>query len=525
MPFTPLDNLRPSHYDLTNGDLPDMSAPYARIVGLSLLLVLLAGTGFGRNQQVRDAIVKIYTVHNRANYYNPWSMYGPRRTTGSGCVIKKNRILTNAHVVSDQTFIQVRKNGDPDRYQARLLAVSHETDLALLTVDDESFFDGVKPLPFNGLPHTQQEVLVYGFPLGGDTLSITKGVLSRIEHQTYAHSSCSFLAGQIDAAINPGNSGGPVIVDGEIVGVVMQSMSSAENIGYMVPMPVIEHFMQDLKDGEYDGFPSIGVVMQDMENPSLRALHKVPEDVSGVLVTRILIDSPADGVLETNDVITVVAGHDVANDGTVEFRPDQRTIVSYFVQERQVGDSIGISIVRDGKPLDLELNLDRSLSEDWLIQLEQYDVLPAYYIYGGIVFCPLSKNYLREWGSNWYNAAPKDFIAALGSNFVTPDLDEVVFVSKVLAADVNEGYHNVSNWMVTHVNEQPIRNLRQLVEIVESDDDGPYVEFKSSSGQMIVLDRKKVADTQAEILDLYRVREDRSPDLLLDALADEGDGS
>jgi S1-C subfamily serine protease len=483
------------------------------VISAVVLGCLWAGVGYGRDQDVRDAIVKIYTVHNRPNYYNPWSMYGPRRTTGSGCVIEKKRILTNAHVVSHQTFIQVRKNGDAKRYQAQVLAVSHEADLALLTVDDESFFDDVRALKFDGLPNTQQEVLVYGFPLGGDTLSITKGVLSRIEHQTYAHSSCNFLAGQIDAAINPGNSGGPVIVGTEIVGVVMQSISSAENIGYMVPMPIIEHFMDDIEDGAYDGFPSIGVVMQDMENPSLRSRHEVPEDTTGVLVTRILVDSPADGVLQTNDVITALAGHDVANDGTVEFRADQRTAVSYFVQEIQIGGSIDVTILREGEEMEMVLDLDRSLREDFLVQLEVYDTLPTYYIFGGIVFCPLSKNYLREWGSNWYNGAPKEFISILGSNHVTPDLDEIVFASKVLAADVNLGYHNLSNWIVTHVNEKPIRNLRDLISIIESDTDSPYVEFKSSSGQMVVLDREKVASTHEEILELYRVQADRSSDL------------
>jgi S1-C subfamily serine protease len=183
-----------------------------RQVSLIVLGVLLAGwpdAAPGREQDVREAIVKIYSVHDRPNYYNPWISSGPRRSTGSGCIVEGNRILTNAHVVEDQTFLQVRRNGDSRRVQARLVAVSHEADLALLELEDESIFAGVEPLAYGDLPNTQEEVLVYGFPLGGDTLSITKGVLSRVEHQNYAHSSCEFLAGQLDAAINPGNSGGP----------------------------------------------------------------------------------------------------------------------------------------------------------------------------------------------------------------------------------------------------------------------------------------------------------------------------
>jgi S1-C subfamily serine protease len=208
--------------------------------------------------EVKDAIVKIYTVHSRPDYWNPWSMRGPQQSSGSGCVIQGRKILSNAHVVSDQTFVQVRRNGEAKRWQAKVLEVSHDADLALLTVEDPAFFAGLPELPLGDLPAPQEEVLVYGFPMGGDTLSTTKGVMSRLEHQVYSHSSCYLFAGQLDAAINPGNSGGPVMRDGRIVGVVMQGMTQADNIGYMVPVNIIRHFFDDLKDGRHDGFPQHG---------------------------------------------------------------------------------------------------------------------------------------------------------------------------------------------------------------------------------------------------------------------------
>jgi len=224
---------------------------------------------------VREAIVKVYVVSNSPDYYNPWSMRGPQGGSGSGCIIENNLILTNAHVVSDHTFLQVRKYGETERHQAQVIAVSHLTDLALLRVDDPAFFEGEPALSFGELPEIQQEVLVYGFPMGGDMLSITKGIISRVEHQPYVHSSSVFLASQIDAAINPGNSGGPVLINGKIVGVVMQGISSSQNIGYMVPIPVIRHFFDDLKDGTYDGYPSLGVGLQDMENKGLRKYYQM----------------------------------------------------------------------------------------------------------------------------------------------------------------------------------------------------------------------------------------------------------
>ena len=162
--------------------------------------------------------------------------------------------MTNAHVVADHTFIQVRKESSPEKYVARVESIGHDCDLAVLAVDDPNFFKDITPLEFGDLPQLQDSVVVIGFPLGGDKISITEGVVSRVEIVPYVRSAKKLLAVQIDAAINPGNSGGPVIRQGKIVGIAMQAITSSQNIGYMIPMPVITHFLDDLKDKEYAGF-------------------------------------------------------------------------------------------------------------------------------------------------------------------------------------------------------------------------------------------------------------------------------
>ena len=116
---------------------------------------------------IKPAMVKIYCISNSPDYYNPWSMKGPRSSTGSGVIIDGKRILTNAHVVSNRTYIQVRRFGQAQRIEARVLAVSHHADLALLGVDTPGFFDDVEAVQLGELPETQEDVLVYGFPRGG----------------------------------------------------------------------------------------------------------------------------------------------------------------------------------------------------------------------------------------------------------------------------------------------------------------------------------------------------------------------
>jgi S1-C subfamily serine protease len=464
-------------------------------------------------QDVRDAMVKIYAVQTEPYYYDPWSMNRSTSTSGSGCVIEGNRILTNAHVISDQSFVQVRRYGAPKKFKARIIAVSHTADLALLTVDDPSFFKGIKPPAFGVLPEIQQEVYVYGFPEGGDTLSITKGVVSRIEHDIYAHSSRALLAVQIDAAINSGNSGGPVLTGDSIIGVVMQFLEQSENIGYMVPMPIVKHFLTDLEDGQHDGFPEDGIVVQSMENESMRKMHGLSKQQTGTLVVAVLPGSAADGKVRSGDVILAVDGHDIADDGTLEFRPKERTSADYYTQLHQIGETLKLTVLRDSREHRVLILLDKPAGFSDLVPRERYDVRPTYYIYGGLIFIPLTQNYLMAWGRDWYSNAPRHLVALFQHTRPTVEGEEVVVLSKALPAEVNSGYHDLNDLQIAKVNGVKIHNLRELIRIVETDKDAAYVVFESRQGLKIVLERKLAEAEQAKILRTYSVPADRSADL------------
>jgi len=256
-----------------------------KLIWVVILSCLVTPPGWAK-RDAKEAVVKIYTMYNRYNYYNPWQMWGQQRRSGSGSIIAGRRILTNAHVVGDQTFIQVKRAGKAKKYTAEVEIVAHECDLAILRVKDDSFFSGVEPLEIGALVEARDRVAVYGFPEGGDELAITEGVVSRVEHRKYTHSNANLLTCQIDAAINPSSSGGPVIKDDKIVGVAFQA-GRGENIGYMVPVPVINHFLKDIEDGKYGGTPGLGISWQKMENPDLRLKFNMAAEQSGVLVNKI----------------------------------------------------------------------------------------------------------------------------------------------------------------------------------------------------------------------------------------------
>lgn len=264
-----------------------------------------------------DAVVKIFAVSSSPNYFLPWQNKAQREVTGSGFVISGRRILTNAHVVADQTHMMVRKHGSPIKYHAHIEAVGHECDLALVRVHDDEFWEGMLELELGDIPFLQESVAVVGYPQGGDNISVTGGVVSRVEPTRYVHGAAHLMAIQIDAAINPGNSGGPALMEDKVVGVAFQNLANAENIGYIIPVPVIKHFLADVEEtGDYIGFCSLGITCQSTENVQLREHLKMPAGLTGVLVNKIHPLTDTSRCLKRDDVILAFDGTPIANDGT-----------------------------------------------------------------------------------------------------------------------------------------------------------------------------------------------------------------
>jgi S1-C subfamily serine protease len=475
-----------------------------------LFLVGLLVTPAYAQRDLEEATVKIYAVYSEYDYDMPWQLAGQDRGVGSGCIISGNRVLTNAHVVANQTFIQVKRAGHAKRYNARVEIVAHECDLAILRVDDPAFFSGVKPLALGSLPRMRDKVAVYGFPVGGEELSITEGVVSRIELTRYAHSGATLLTCQIDAAINPGNSGGPVIKDGRIVGIAFQGYTFAQSIGYMVPAPVIEHFLKDSAEGTYHGIPGLGIAWQDMENPGLRAHAKMSEKQTGILITYIAPGAATGAYLHIGDVLLAIEGKPIANDGTISFRGTERILFANEVQRKFMGQTINCRLMREGKGMDVTIPLSTPLQSGRLVPFTQYDKAPTYYIVGGLVFQPLTMNYFEVWGK--MEDVPPHLADYYYHGRQSEERQQVVVLTKVLGDELTVGYDDFKDHVIIRVNGHKISTIADLVKAIE-ENKGRYHVFMDEWGNQIVLDRDKTEQAQKKILEKYKIDADRSADL------------
>jgi len=453
----------------------------------------------------KQAIVKIYVASKVMNYQEPWSN-SMQSSTGSGSIIEGGYILTNAHVVANQTFIEVERYGKRKRYIAKVFAISHQSDLALLKVEDSTFYEGVTPLSFGDLPQVEERVVVYGYPMGGSTLSATIGVVSRVEHHVYAHSGEMFLAIQVDAAVNPGNSGGPAISNGKIVGVVMQVMTQSQSIGYLVPSNMLIHFINDMKDGQYDGFSDIGLVTQKLDNPTLRAYYNLEDNDTGKLVDKVVYNSAVQGIVKEGDILTAVDGHNIENDGTVEFRKYEYTEFHHFIDAHQMGEKIKLSIIRDKKKLEIEATLKNTSDDMYLVKTTRYDVAPSYFVYGGYVFSPLTSNLIRSTKRNGL------ILSYLSTQWKTKEKQESVVLLKVLPSDSTRGNNNFGMWPIEKMNGEKIIDFKDFYQKIESYKD-KYIVLEDANGIKLVIDKKEAQATQSDLLRKYNIEYDRSVDL------------
>ncbi|MBW1703762.1 MAG: trypsin-like peptidase domain-containing protein [Deltaproteobacteria bacterium] len=451
---------------------------------------------------IRKGIVRISVTAQVPDYSVPWNPGRITRGVGTGFLISGKRIVTNAHISSNARFIAVQKENDSRMYEAKVRFIAHDCDLALLEVPDKSFFDGMVPLSLGGMPSLDSTVTVLGYPIGGRRLSVTRGIVSRIDFRTYSHSAAdSHLTIQIDAAINPGNSGGPVLQDNSVVGVAFQGFSGnvAQNVGYMIPVPVIKRFLTDIKDGQYDRYVDLSVSQFPLLNNAYRrAMGLAPGDY-GVIVSSVLKTSPASRILRPGDVLLAIDGLPIFSNGYVKMG-DERVRMEEVVERKYKGDSVRLKIIRDRNEIDVTI----PLISPWpyLIHARRHDVKPRFVVFGGLIFQPLSYNFLRSSNIKDINIRYHSY------NFINNELylktPEIVVLSKILPDPINVYLRGFVNSIVQKINDKNIRTLEDVSEAFKEPADY-YVIRLLGKHRPVVLERKAVKEARERIIRGYGV--------------------
>lgn len=488
---------------------------------LASMLALLASTIIGRaedspaaNQAIDmnsgdwEGIVNIDVSVLVPDYREPWNSGQPSGGSGTGFLIGRNRFLTNAHVVSNATKVVIRTMNDPEPHAARVVHIAHDCDLAIVEAEDANHFDKLKKLTFGGIPKLNTEVSVVGYPIGGDRVSVTRGVVSRIDFRPYSHTGVdNHLTIQVDAAINPGNSGGPVLQNGKVVGVAFQGYSGrvAQNVGYMIPVPVIERFLKDIEDGHYDHYVDLAASDFSIENPAQIKALGLENDGHGVLITDVEPVGSVGGVLRKGDVLLAIDGNPVLNNGLIKIDGDLIDM-NEVVERKYAGGKVKLDFVRDRTKQSATVTLKRFLP---YVKLGlQYDQRPRYIVYAGLVFQPMDRNLMDA------HSIREPLTNFVFDNYMTKKIyeerPEVVILTNILPDEVNTYLNGYQHNIVDEVNGVKIKTLKDVKEALgKKDEKEPFVVIKLlEKGRPLVLKRALADEAHPRIMKTYNISED-----------------
>ncbi len=494
-----------------------------------LLLLLWAGAPLGaqshsaadRSQLFSRSVVQITSIAFNHSYFSPWEKPKINQLYGTGFIINGNQILTNAHVVSNAQIIRLQRPDQRSDFEARLLFVAHDCDLALLEVTDKRFFDNALPLEIGSDPQLNIDVEVIGFPIGGRRVSITRGVVSRSEVNLYSHSGVDYhLTVQVDAAINPGNSGGPALHKGKVIGVAFQTIQLGENLGYLIPPVVIRRFLQDIKDRHYNGYTEFGVIDMPTSQPILRqtlGLEEVfPSPDTGVLVYDIFPGSSAVGHLQRGDVLLSVNGKQITEKGDVQVGKALRPYIE-VVDNLYDGDIVQVKLWRDKKEIELQFPSRVSSAIDF--KRRNYEHPPAYLLLGGLLFQPLDADLMRTYRVAWSRRERSEIFYRY-HHFIPgriyEETDGDVVLTRRLPDPVNIYAENFLHRIVKSVNGLPVKNFthfRQLLK--QARRQGPRLVLDFHDYPLpLVFRLSDLQKAKSRVLKRHGIQQDQFPPLL-----------
>ena len=314
------------------------------------------------NESINESIAKVYDSVVVVNNYQNGRLTG----YGSGFVYKKEGnygyILTNNHVVEDASSIKLTlSNGE--EVEAEVLGTDAYMDIAVLRMDGDAVLQ-VAQIGDSTEAKLGDTIFTVGTPVSTEYAgTVTKGIISGENREiTITDNGTSYMmeAIQIDASINPGNSGGPLVnINGEVIGVnsVKLVESSIEGMGFAIPIEVAMAQIDKLENGEAIARPVIGVSLYDLDSLPLLGNSdlRVDDNIkSGVVVNSVESGSDAEAAgLKRNDIIIKV--DDTSVKGSAHLK--------YLLYKHNIGDSVKLTIVRNGNEKELTLKLTHQIGD------------------------------------------------------------------------------------------------------------------------------------------------------------------
>ena len=266
-----------------------------------------------------------------------------------------------------------------------------------------------------------------------------------------------------------------MVKGGKLAGLLLR-YDSKNQVATLLPAPIIEHFLKDESDGKYEGFPSLGIEIQQTLDEQFREYLGMKNGTKGAFISGVSKDASAEKIgVKKGDIILSINGLAVDSRGDYQDPQFGALSISHIVRGRSfVGDKVEMKVLRDGKEETLNGTLLRKQPSDYLVPPYIFDRGPNYVMMGGLLFQELSQPYLNAFGGDRQSGPVLrlSHIADHPEEYEKEGRKKLVFLSAVLPTPSVQGYERLGGQVVNKVNGQSIKDLGDLADAFAKPVDG-----------------------------------------------------
>lgn len=424
---------------------------------------------------LKASVVRINSTQQSWNPGQPWEKNPPSQRRALAAIIGPQRVITTSELVADATYLEFESPDGTHFAQAKVITVDYEANLALLGPVDEkegnALFEKTVPLELTSPPKIGQTLEILQIEDNGLALQ-TPGSLQTIDVSPNFLPGHSFLTYLVKASMQSAASSFslPVLLKGKLAGVLI-SYDSKDQICDVASTDIISRFLKECEDGNYEGFPSLGISIARTEDNSFRQWLKIPDDKGGLYVHTVRKGGAAETAgVKKGDVLLALDGHQIDRRGYYQHPNYGSLFWGHLIRgEKATGDEITLSLLRDGQPMEIKAKLTREEESSRLVPGYSFGKAPNFLVKGGLVFQELSVPLLQSFGDNWQTRAPLNFLDALENpEKYESKMDRVVFLSGSIPTPATVGYERLRNLIVRKVNGKDIKNMRGLIDAFKS---------------------------------------------------------
>lgn len=463
------------------------------------------GQAHSNGEKWENSIVELEVTRKSYDYIQPWS-----KTTATarkiGTVIGEREILTTAIGLNDKILIRIQKGGRGRWFNGEIKWLDYHANLALVTSDSDSFWEGVKPVELADKDFNRDGLQIARWRSG--KMETRKADFYEWRDRTLQLStvSCLHLGANTEA---DGLGAAEPVFDGEkLVGITVGKGGDTASI---VPYAFIRPVLKAQREGTFTGLGIFDFTWQPTRNPDTLEYLGLKGEPRGVVVIKVPKKKDRKSVMKVRDLILEVDGFPIDNEG--EYKdPDygHLTLENLTTHKgRRVGDKVKIKVLRDKKEMEVTYTMPAADYSLDLVPDYTFDQEPEYLMTAGIVFQPLTEDFLRRWGSSWTRRAPFRllYFRDKESTEKTPSL---VVQTIVIPDPINLGYEGIRFQVVDKVNDKKIHTLADLAAAMKEPKDGFHVvEFiKGSAAQRLVLDAAETDNATRRVLARYGIPKD-----------------